>query len=105
MAVPKFNYITNLVGGVANNLVAIILPPLFYLALKRKTGQVKIWMYVGNFFVVIVGLLAGAATLVATISELFGADFSIGIVLDNGENPQDCVAEAQLLYYYPPAWL
>lgn len=106
LAVPKFNYITNLVGGVANNLVAIILPPLFYIALKRKTGgEVKIWMYVVNSIVIIVGILAGAATIVATITELAGVDFSIGLIIDSGENPQDCVAQAQSEYEYSPAWL
>merc|ERR1712232_367514 len=103
LAVPDFNYITNLVGGVANNLVAIILPPLFYLALSRKSGTVKWWVYVFNLTVVIVGILAGIATIVATISDLAGADFSIGIVLEAGEDPLDC--DAASIYSYGEPWL
>ena len=105
LLVPEFNYITNLVGGVANNLVAIILPPIFYMCLLRKNGHtIKWWQYGINGTVVVVGILAGLATIVATITEILGDGFSIGIVFDVDTVPTDCVA-ANYGYEYDPAWL
>eukprot|EP00012_Vannella_robusta_P012655 CAMPEP_0206191662 /NCGR_PEP_ID=MMETSP0166-20121206/5490_1 /ASSEMBLY_ACC=CAM_ASM_000260 /TAXON_ID=95228 /ORGANISM="Vannella robusta, Strain DIVA3 518/3/11/1/6" /LENGTH=84 /DNA_ID=CAMNT_0053607997 /DNA_START=993 /DNA_END=1244 /DNA_ORIENTATION=- len=84
-------------------MVAIILPPVFYLALKKKSGDpVKWWMYAGNITVVVVGILAGLATTIATITEIIGAGFSVGLIIDNGEDPQDC--NASEYYDYNSAW-
>jgi len=84
LLVPDFNLITNLVGGFSNNLVAIILPPLFYILLRRqKPAPIRTWEYLLNGTVVIVGVLAGAATTVTTILQIFDIPISVGVTFSS----------------------
>lgn|SRR3990167_1112597 len=104
LVVPEFNYITNLVGGFANNLVAIILPPIFYLLLMRKQNmEIKWWSYTLNIVVIVVGILAGLATTVMTLLEIFGVEIAIGIVIPLNQDPQEC--NADLSYQYKDPWI
>ena len=102
LLVPDFNLITNLVGGFSNNLVAIILPPLFYILLRRqKPTPIKMWEYLLNGTVVVVGILAGAATTVTTILQIFDIQISVGVVFASGDSAS-CIPSNYLNDYLNP---
>jgi len=67
--VPEFSLLTNLVGGFSNNLISIVLPPLFWLKLRprEQLGYVEIGWCV---LVAEIGILAGAATTVTTLIQI-----------------------------------
>jgi solute carrier family 32 (vesicular inhibitory amino acid transporter) len=69
LLVPEFSLLTNLVGGFSNNLISIVLPPLFWLKLRgrERLGYVEIGWCV---FVAEIGILAGAATTITTMIEI-----------------------------------
>ena len=98
--VPKFNAITNIVGGLSI-FVGIILPPIFYIFLLRKKGfQISWKTYLLNGSVCVIGILAGIAVVISTI---FMSEIEIGIQLATGEDPLDC--NANEIYTYSPAWI
>jgi hypothetical protein len=72
LGVPKFNLITNLVGGFSNNLVAIILPSLFYIRLfKDELSTPIIALNVG---IMVLGICAGILSTWLTITEIVKGD-------------------------------
>ena len=72
LGVPFFSLLTGLTGGFGNNILGLILPPLFYYKLRGKEywycddgiTRRHIWEFIGLIVTFVFGLIFLALTLV-----------------------------------------
>ncbi|XP_064627997.1 uncharacterized protein LOC135487832 [Lineus longissimus] len=74
-SVPRFGPIMSLVGGTCLNLMVFILPPIFYELLCRGDGEfpkvnIPLHMHVIHIEIIVVGIIAGAASCYSAINEI-----------------------------------
>lgn len=67
IGVPEFHLVTNIVGGVANTLVGLVLPPAIHMALARREGVSNSVEVVWQCVVICFGLYVMGASLYGTI--------------------------------------